>query len=156
MKYIPGDPDKGLVPIIELSRRNLRTLLDKLNDPFSARMLGSPAGPGEPYVLVKAVEDSEHYSDRAPGEVHMPGGDPMTRLIEQLKDEQHKLCAYGTREGDGQTCDCKYTRRMFLSEPFNLRGEITGCCEVRAAIQILVQQQKQEAERDRDHNQRPT
>ena len=86
----------------------------------------------------------------------MPGGDPMTRLIEQLKDEQQKLCAYGTREGDGKTCDCKYTRRMFLSEPFNLRGEITGCCEVRAAIQILVQQQKQEAERDRDHNQRPT
>lgn len=148
MKYIPGRPADGLAPVVELTRRNINTLLDKLNDPFSARMLGSPAGPGDPYVLVKAVEDAEHYADRAPGAVHMPGGDAMTRLIESMKDQQHKLCAYGTREGDGATCDCKYTRRMFLSEPFNLRGEITGCCEMRAAIQVLVRLQEQEKEKN--------
>lgn len=144
MKYIhDSDP-----PVLELSRRNINTLLAKLNDPFSARMLGSPGRIDEPHIMVKAVEDSEHYSDRAPGEVYMPGGDdPWERLIEQMKDNQHRVCAYGTREGDGKTCDCKYTPRMFLSEDVVLRGETTGCCELRAAIQILEVLRKNEAAR---------
>lgn len=68
MKYLhDNDP-----PVLELSRRNLLALLDKLDDPLSARTLGSPGLPGEPMIFVKAVEDAEHYSDRAPGEVYMP------------------------------------------------------------------------------------
>lgn len=59
-------------PVLELSRRNLQALLDKLDDPLSARTLISPGMPGEPMILVKAVEDSEHYKTRAPGEVYMP------------------------------------------------------------------------------------
>lgn len=58
-------------------------------------------------------------------------------VIEELKNQQHAVCAYGTREGDGKTCDCKYTDRMLLGESFEFRGERTGCCELRAAIQIL-------------------
>ena len=147
MKYIhDSDP-----PVLELSRRNINTLLAKLNDPFSARMLGSPGRIDEPHIMVKAVEDSEHYSDRAPGEIYMPGGDdPWERLIEQMKDNQHRVCAYGTREGDGKMCDCKYTPRMFLSEDVVLRGETTGCCELRAAIQILEVLRKNEEQRKAD------
>lgn len=133
-------------PVLELSRRNLNTLRDKLNDPASARTLITPGRMDEPFMIVMAVEDDHHYSDRPPGEVAMPSGDPLHVLIETMKDKQHDLCAYGTREGDGNTCDCKYTRRMFLSEPFNLRGEITGCCEMRAAIQVLVRLQEQQKE----------
>lgn len=148
MKYKLKDDRDYFTPMVELTRRNLNVLLDKLNDPGSTRILGSPIEfAGQPTIYVKAVEDDEHYANRAPGEVYMPNGDPMSRLIEQMKDEQNKLCAYGTREGDGRTCDCKYTRRMFLSEPFNLRGEITGCCEMRAAIQVLVRAQELKEEK---------
>ena len=71
---------------LELSRRNLETLLDKLDDPLSARTLTKNSEDGEDYVrvvaiegddeetvmFVKGVEDSEHYKTRPPGEVYMP------------------------------------------------------------------------------------
>lgn len=57
-------------------------------------------------------------------------------LIEALKDEQHERCVYGTREGDGRTCDCKYNPYPFR-HPFKGRGEVTGCPELRAAIRVL-------------------
>ncbi len=56
------------MPMLELSRRNLQALLDKLDDPKSARMLVDP----DRLIAVVAVEDDEHYSDRAPGLVFMP------------------------------------------------------------------------------------
>ena len=58
MKYQPGNP-----AVIELTRRNLEVLLAKLDDPNSVRMIGDPDG----HVLVRAVENSEHYKTRAPG-----------------------------------------------------------------------------------------
>lgn len=57
-----------------------------------------------------------------------------TEGIEWLKDEQHRRCAYGTREGDGQRCDCKYPR----PNQEHQSDEVTGCCELRAAIWILA------------------
>ncbi len=66
MRYIPKT-ETG-VPLLELSRRNLQALLDKLDDPKSARMLVDP----DRLIAVVAVEDDEHYSDRAPGVVFMP------------------------------------------------------------------------------------
>jgi hypothetical protein len=54
---------KNGVVVLELSRRNLETLLEKLDDPFSAKTLISP----ERDVIVTAVENEEHYSDREPG-----------------------------------------------------------------------------------------
>lgn len=56
------------LPVVELTRRNLMTLLAKLDDPLSARSLIDPDG----FVMVRAVEDEEHYKDRAPGLVYMP------------------------------------------------------------------------------------
>lgn len=55
-------------PTVELTRRNLTTLLAKLDDPLSARTLID----GERRVAVRAVEDAEHYANRPPGEVYMP------------------------------------------------------------------------------------
>lgn len=69
MKFI-RDPE-GTCDRIELTRRNLETLLAKLDDPLSARTLGKRDEAGG-FILVKAVEDEEHYADRAPGEVYMP------------------------------------------------------------------------------------
>ena len=66
MKYLDNSVWK--VPVVELTRRNLETLLLKLDDPVSNRTLID----GERRIAVKAVEDAEHYSDRAPGEVFMP------------------------------------------------------------------------------------
>lgn len=63
MKYIDGD-----MPVLELTRRNLETLLAKLDDPFSARMLVD----GDQKIAVRAVENDEHYADRPPGRVYMP------------------------------------------------------------------------------------
>lgn len=58
----------------------------------------------------------------------------MDDLIEALKDKQHQVCAYGTREGDGRRCDCKYGAHF---KPIVFRGEFTGCAELRAAIRVL-------------------
>ena len=56
---------------LELTRRNLTALLAKLDDPLSARTLTKFGETGE-YIVVKAVEDEEHYANRAPGVVYMP------------------------------------------------------------------------------------
>jgi hypothetical protein len=67
MKYLkPHRP--GEVPVVELTRRNLVALLEKLDDPKSARTLVDRTD----RIAVRAVEDVEHYADRAPGEVYMP------------------------------------------------------------------------------------
>lgn len=65
LKYID---DVGDYPVVELTRRNLTSLLAKLDDPLSNRAIID----GERRVMVRAVEDAEHYSDREPGEVYMP------------------------------------------------------------------------------------
>lgn len=65
MKFIP-DPH---LPVVELTRRNLTALLAKLDDPDSQRTLISPGFHGDPVIAVRAVEDEEHYADRAPGPV---------------------------------------------------------------------------------------
>lgn len=72
MKFIPANP--GGASRLELTRRNLTTLLAKLDDPLSKRTLkwGSDAADEDNLIIVKAVEDEEHYSDRPPGEVYMP------------------------------------------------------------------------------------
>lgn len=64
MKYI----DSPILPIVELTRRNLQALLDKLDDPLSARTLID----GDRQIMVRAVEDPEHYKTRPPGEIYMP------------------------------------------------------------------------------------
>lgn len=53
-------------------------------------------------------------------------------LLESLRDAQQARCAYGTREGDGRTCDCK-----FGAPTFGYKGEMTGCPEIRQAIWAL-------------------
>jgi len=65
MKYIS---DKDKLPVLELSRRNLETLLAKLDDLLSVRTLVDP----DNKIAVKAVENEEHYTDRDPGIVYMP------------------------------------------------------------------------------------
>ena len=67
MKYI--ESTNGTQPTLELSRRNLLTLLEKLDDPSSARTLLDP----DRKIFVKAVEDAEHYKTRAPGPVFTNG-----------------------------------------------------------------------------------
>jgi hypothetical protein len=57
------------VPLMELTRRNLTGLLEKLDDPNSARTLIDPGNK----IAVKAVEDSEHYSNRPPGPTLIKG-----------------------------------------------------------------------------------
>lgn len=51
------------VPVVELTERNLRSLLEKLGDLNSQRTLIDP----ENKIAVQAVYDIEHYADRAPG-----------------------------------------------------------------------------------------
>lgn len=53
---------------VELSRRNLRALLAKLDTPGSAcTIMNSSRGT---LFVVKAVEDEAHYFDRKPGRMH--------------------------------------------------------------------------------------
>jgi hypothetical protein len=61
MKYIRNGEYQ--TPVVELTRRNLQALMDKLDDPESARTLIDRTG----VIAVKAVEDHEHYIARAPG-----------------------------------------------------------------------------------------
>lgn len=62
MKYLDRDSTGGM-PMIELTERNLRALLEKLTDPDSARTLVDP----DWKIAVRAVPDSDHYSDRPAG-----------------------------------------------------------------------------------------
>lgn len=92
MKFTPAE--NGLVlHRLELTRRNLETLLAKLDDPLSKRSLVDPdwhiivsasedgtvettrgmfvPGFGQ-CVEVVPVENDQHYADRQPGAVYMP------------------------------------------------------------------------------------
>lgn len=62
--------EDGVLIKVELTRRNLETLLEKLDDPLSTRTL-LKSGSGK-VLTVTAVENDDHYSDRAPGAVYMP------------------------------------------------------------------------------------
>lgn len=53
---------------VVLSRRNLKTLLLKLDEPTSARTLHRLTDNG--YLVVKAEADDVHYADRTAGAVH--------------------------------------------------------------------------------------
>lgn len=66
MKYIVNGPYG--VPMVELTRRNLMVLLEKLDDPNSQRTIID----GEHHISVRAVEDSEHYKARSAGVMYMP------------------------------------------------------------------------------------
>lgn len=87
MKYIQAADSPYELPTVELTRRNLTTLLAKLDDARSQRTLidgehtvavhaveeDDPVlVDGPTNVAVKAVEDEEHYANRPPGEVYMP------------------------------------------------------------------------------------
>jgi hypothetical protein len=70
MKYIASTtPERPVgMPTLELTRRNLTALLAKLDGhpPNSRCTLIDP----NYKIIVKAVEDAEHYSDRSPGPLH--------------------------------------------------------------------------------------
>ncbi len=72
MKFLEAGAKENMeypfLHVLELTRRNVQTLLDKLDDPLSNRALMDP----DAYIVVKAVEDEEHYKDRDPGVVYMP------------------------------------------------------------------------------------
>lgn len=83
MKYIPPAPGSKL-PCIELTRRNLNILLEKLDDDASHKTIvdadwsimvtAVEEAEDDPNckMLVKAVENVEHYGDRPPGIMYMP------------------------------------------------------------------------------------
>ena len=53
---------------VTLSRRNLRTLLLKLDEPESAKTIMKHTDAG--LVFVRAEDDEGHYDGRRPGEMH--------------------------------------------------------------------------------------
>lgn len=60
MRYFPAEHR------LELTRRNLEVLLEKLDDPASVRTISNDG------FTVTAVENEEHYSNRLPGPMYMP------------------------------------------------------------------------------------
>lgn len=65
MRFFNGEDRDGGLHRIELTRRNLTTLLDKLDQPDSARTLIDP----DRKIEVVAVPDVAHYLMRPPGPV---------------------------------------------------------------------------------------
>lgn len=65
--------------ILYLSRRNLQTLLNKLNrtgwGTLHKRDTKHPKYPSSDTIMIHAVEDQEYYTDREPGSVN-PLDDP--------------------------------------------------------------------------------
>ena len=68
MKFVEADTE-GHMHVLELSERNLRTLLEKLTDPDSSRTLLDP----DRKNMIKAVADEEHYATRLPGLTYTNG-----------------------------------------------------------------------------------
>lgn len=61
-----------IVQQVYLSRRNLLTLLKKLDDPFSEKTIVKNdtrhrTYPCSDHIIVTAVEDEDYYTDREPG-----------------------------------------------------------------------------------------
>ena len=56
---------------VELTRRNLEVLLMKLDDRTSVKTIIKHDEPGT--IVVKAVEDDEHYAEREPGPMRVNG-----------------------------------------------------------------------------------
>lgn len=69
MRYYQPEEIGSDVPMLELTRRNLETLLAKLDDSNSVRMLIAPGGE----IMVRAVEDEVHYKTRLPGVTYTNG-----------------------------------------------------------------------------------
>jgi hypothetical protein len=67
-EFVDIPEQKHLWCSLELTRRNLQALLDKLDDPASVKTLIDK----DNRIAVIAVDDDAHYSDRQPGEVFMP------------------------------------------------------------------------------------
>jgi hypothetical protein len=65
MKVIVWEPELGTYGI-ELTRRNLETLLAKLDNPDSLRTLVFTGDHGQ-VIAVRAVENDEHYTERPAG-----------------------------------------------------------------------------------------
>lgn len=70
LNYVEAEtlPDGRTLPVVELSRHNLEVLLAKLDDPQSLCTIVD----GNERIAVRAVENTEHYTDRAPGRMLMP------------------------------------------------------------------------------------
>src|SRR5437868_4351803 len=96
--HIRVDWDTGRIAV-ELSRRNLLTLLAKLDGhpPNSACTIEKDFI--DVYLSVKAVPDEDAYRDHPPGEMH-----PATeaRVVEVLGPNHSTSCAY--RVGGECTC----------------------------------------------------
>ena len=76
LEILPG----GSIKVV-LSRRNLLTLLAKLDEPDSHRTLYKLVNSG--YFIVQAENDAEHYGTRKPG--------PMSPLTEATLKEYQKV-----------------------------------------------------------------
>lgn len=61
---------EGREIIVELTERNLRTLLSKLGREDSARTLQIWDTLGDWLLTVTAVKDEAHYANRNPGPIH--------------------------------------------------------------------------------------
>lgn len=64
-------PELNIV-YLTLSRRNLKTLLLKLDEPDSQRTLVRHQGDGKPSLVIHAEDDEAHYTNRdvPAGEMH--------------------------------------------------------------------------------------
>lgn len=67
---------------VELSERNLLSLLVKLRDPASSRTLAFPLEKGPGFLWVKAVPDEEAYAGRDPGPVRSKDEDAIRRILD--------------------------------------------------------------------------
>lgn len=72
----------GSVKLV-LSRRNLLTLLAKLDEPESHRTLYKMLSDIGVYCIVQAEDDAEHYGSRKPG--------PMSPLTEATLKQYQKV-----------------------------------------------------------------
>ena len=74
--------DNGTI-VVELSERNLLTLLAKLNQPDSFCTLYKDCADGR--LVVQSVPDKQHYGDRKPGPVH-----PLSEeAVRKYKEGRH-------------------------------------------------------------------
>lgn len=97
-----GYTNKGIR--VTLSRRNLLTLLLKLDEPESKRTLWRRGSITEPHLTVVAESDEEHYQGREPGEIS-----PRTQAaLDQVCDQACPGC--GAVQDCRDDCDLRRER----------------------------------------------
>ena len=75
----------------------------------------------------------------------------LADLIEYARFLQENLCSYGTKDGDGKSCKCKFSKNGKMR---HMSESGCGCAEARAILWGLERLECHIEQKDKEHKER--